>query len=216
MSTVNYFITAFVSIVSTTGIVVYIGKRIIDKTLDVGVEKYKNSLDRDLETHKATLLKQTEEFKANLQMIGLEHQIRYTKLHEERGQSMKKLFSLLIELQNKLNYFTNMFQGPEWSTDVARENEAQEAQRDLFFFFQMNRIYYPKMICDEIDEILKLSWHIIVDMSVAKITSANAGTGSERATALREWRDANKRVSSEIESATGKLQDEFKKMLGVE
>ena len=139
------------------GIVIYLGKRIIDKSLDIGVEKYKSTLNRDLESHKAELLRQTEEFRANLQMISLEHQVRYTKLHDERGQSIKKIYSLLVELQNRLQYFTSVFQGPEWVTDVDKENAAKEALNELSNFFQINRIYYPEPICTTIDEILKVS-----------------------------------------------------------
>ena len=53
-------------------------------------------------------------------------------------------------------------------------------------------------------------------MSVAKDNSANAGSGPERALALREWRNNNVRVSTEIDSTRKKLQREFKKILGVE
>src|SRR5690348_14609463 len=150
MSTINYFITLVISTVGISGIIIYIGKRVVDKSLDIGVERYKSTLEKDLETHKAALLKQTEEFRANLQMLTLEHQIRYTKLHEERGLSVKETYSLLIDLNHKLEYFTTMLQGPEWVTDQERENAARESYQKLNVFFQKNHIYYPEVICNDL------------------------------------------------------------------
>ncbi len=216
MNTLNTIVAILGSISAISGVVIYIGKRVIDKTLDAGLEKYKGILAKDLETHKATLSIKSEEFKANLQLLNLEHQIRYSKLHEERGKSIKDVYELLIDLQEKLEYFTTIFQGPNWITDLARENAAIESRTTLLKYFQRNRIYYPNVICSLIDEILERSNKIIIDMSVAKITAETASSGPERALAKESWREANYRVTSEIISARDKLQLEFKKILGVE
>lgn len=111
MNSINYISAFIISALGLGGIVTYIGKRIIDKTLDIGAERYKNSLNRNLETHRADLSRQTEEFRANLQRLSLEHQIRYAKLHEERGLSIKKIYSLLLIFKVNLNISRVCFKG---------------------------------------------------------------------------------------------------------
>jgi hypothetical protein len=216
MNTLQTILTILGSISAVSAAIIYIGKRIIDKTLDIGLEKYKASLNKELETHKSELTKGMEEFKANLQILNLERQIKYSRLHEERGKSIKETYELLIDLQEKLEYFTTIFQGPQWTTDHEREKGAIESRANLYRYFQRNRIYYPEAICSLIDEILSVSHNIIVDMSVAKVTAVDAYSGPERALAKKEWREANSKVSSEIGAARQKLQKEFKKILGVE
>lgn len=216
MNSTDTIITIVGSISALSGVMIYIGKRVIDKTLDVGLEKYKSTLSKDLESHKAELTQKTEEFKANLQIIGLEHQIRYSRLHEQRGQSIKELYDLLIDLEDKLEYFTTIFQGPDWTTDQEREKEAVESHKKLSNYFRRNQIYYPEAICSLINELLPTSWKIIVDMSVAKLTGVNAFTGPEKVLAKKEWQAANSRVTSEIVVAKNKIQKEFKALLGVE
>jgi hypothetical protein len=216
MTPINYIITIIFSTVGVGGIIIYLGKRIIDKSLDMGVERYKSSLTKDLETHKSELQKETDEFRANLQIISLEHQIRYTKLHEQRGESIRQIYSLIVDLKNKLEYFTTVFQGPKWTTDSDREKEATNSHRNISNFFQINRIYFSDSICNQFDEILKLSWSIIVDMSVTKVEAASAYSGPERAEATKKWQSINSRVTSEISTAMIKLEKEFKKLIGVE
>lgn len=216
MDTVNYILTLLFSTLGIGTIIIYLGKKIIDKFLDLGIEKFKSSLDRDLETHKSELLRQTEEFKAGLKRIELEHQIKYSRLHEERAQTIKKLYSLIIDLQEKLSYMTSMFQGPEWTKDNEREEKARESLDNFKKYFLENRIYFSLDLCNKIDEILNLSLEIIVEMSVTKTSADYDSTGSDRANSLKEWRKQNEKVTKEINAARLELEKEFRKLIGVE
>ena len=204
-------------IFSATGIsviIIYLSKRFIDKSLDIGVENYKNTLARNLESHKAELDRKTEEFRAELKKLELEHNIRYSKLHEERATVIKKMYSLLIELQGKLKDLTTLFQGPEWVSDIKRETNAKESLDSLKNFFLVNRIYFKTDLCDKIDEIIRDSWSIIVDMNLTKMNAQFSETGHERAKASNEWHKIDERVSKEINSARLFLENEFRKLMG--
>jgi hypothetical protein len=216
MDLTKYIITLIFSTVGVGGIILYLGKRFIDKALDLAVENYRNTLNRNLESHKADLLRQTEEFKAGLKILELEHQIKYTKLHEERASSIKNIYSLLIELQTKLSALTTLFQGPEWTQDRKKESDARESLDSLKNYFLLNRIYFKQSLCDQIDEILNLSWSIIVDMSVNKSKASYHETGPEAVQALKEWQEIDRRVTKEINSARLNLENEFRKLIGSE
>jgi hypothetical protein len=206
-------------IFSTTGIgviITYLGKKFIDKSLELGLEKYRNNLATSLESHKADLNKQTEEFKASLRILELEHQVKYSMLHEERASVIKKLYSLIIELQIKLSELTSMFQGPNWKKDDKCETDAKKSLNELKNFFLPNRIYFKNDLCVKIDEIINLSWKIIVDMSINKSSVAYVETGPEMAEAIRKWNDIDKRITSEINSARLSLEKEFRTLIGSE
>jgi hypothetical protein len=201
----EYILKIAASILGLGGVIVYLGRLIINRSIDLGIEQFKSNLNEKLETHKSELLRKTEEYKANLQLVSMEHQIRYSKLHEERGESIRELFQLLVELQKKLEYFTSRFQGPEWKSDKDREVSARKAHEDLDNYFDLNRIYYPAAICTKLDEIIDSSWKIIVDMSVSKVSEDR-----------KLWFETNNKVSDDLRQARLLLQNEFKKLLGVE
>lgn len=216
MNLFTQFATIIFTTISFTGILGYLGKLIINKSFDFGIEKYKGKLSKELESHKSELDKEAESYRANLQLISLEHQIRYSKLHEERGIAIKEIYSLLVQLKNKLEYFTSVFQGPDWTSDIDREKAAIEAQNNLLKFFQTNRLFFSDKICSQVDHIIKLSWGIIVDMNVAKIEATEALSGPERADAKRKWQEANSKVTSEMNTAMRALEKEFKALIGVD
>lgn len=142
MSLHSQVLTILIPTLWITAILGYLGKLIIDKTLDVGIERYKGSLSKELETHKSELNKEIESYRANLQLIVLEHQIRYSKLHEDRGIAIKEIYSVLVNLKNRLEYFKTVFQGPDWTYNIDREKAAIESCNSLLKFIQTNRLFF--------------------------------------------------------------------------
>jgi len=65
MELVKYILTILFSAAGLGGIVIYLGKRLIDKSLDLGIENYKNTLARNLEVHRNEL----EQQQKNLRQI---------------------------------------------------------------------------------------------------------------------------------------------------
>lgn len=205
MDTVNIIITVFLSSTAITGLVGYLAKKIIDKYLEHGLEKYKADLQLD-----------TEKYKSELKRIELEHQIKYSKLHEERAQTIKELYSFLIDLQKHLILFTTPFQGQDWTTDTERENDTKEVFERINQFFLKNRIYLSLPVCDKIQGILTDSWGIIVQMSVTKRSAQYNTTGPEKAQSLKEWQSLYSKIGKEIDTARLSLEDEFRKIIGAE
>ncbi len=217
MSYINFIITIIISTVGLSGIIIYIGKRGIDKALDIGVERFKSSLNKDLENHKTQLLKQTEELKANLQRLSLEHQIRYSNLHEQRALLIKRIYSLLIELQDSLNY---VIRGYESEVNIDKEknlNTADELETKLSLLFQKNGIYFSEAVANTIDEILKFSRGLIgMHLTGVAPTFLNKEGEIGGAKTHQEWVEMSIKVFTDIEDIKKKLQLDFRNILGVE
>lgn len=89
----NQIIKFFLSASIVTGGLVYITKLIIDKFVESRIEKYKNSLQQDTENFKHNLNFEAEKFRHELNTASIEHQIKFTKLYEERGQVIKLIYN---------------------------------------------------------------------------------------------------------------------------
>ena len=57
------------------------------------------------------LAKDIEKFKADLQLAAVEHQVRFTKLHERRTEILVELYELLVQAIWTTSTFTSLFGG---------------------------------------------------------------------------------------------------------
>lgn len=192
----------------------FIVKTIIAKSFDFGIEKYRIELNKEFENHKQQLTNDTEKFKADLNLISIEHNISFGKLQQERAEVIKNTYVRLIELQRKLINLTTMGQGPGWSKDIERDNAARVALDDFRDYVTINRIFLTKQVCEKILTIIGQSWDVIADMSLTKDevnSKIEMGAGK---TPLQQWRELNKKVTVEIDNTASDLEDNFRKLLG--
>jgi hypothetical protein len=209
----NELIKFFLSVTVISASVIYIAKRIVDKTLDAAIEKYKSGLDKEL-----------EEFKSQLNRINTEHQIKYSRLHEERAEKVKFLHDTLYESEKRLQYITSTFQGSEWSEDDSREKAVKSKLDELNDALELNRIYFSEELCIKIEHIISESWSIVKKMRIAKnkdkhdqhfIKQGQSYMVTNPNEYLELWNEAESFVNNEMKAARMDLVDEFRQLIGV-
>jgi hypothetical protein len=207
-----------------TTVLVYLAKLIINKAAEARLEKYKNTLARDTEKFRNGLNFESEKFKHELNTSLTEHQIKYTKLYEERGQIIKLIYNLLLDLENSLSELTTMFQGPDWTIDTERDKNANERIKMLRSQLEVNRIFFSEELCAKLDGILNDSYKITVDMYKAKMAEkANNDSSTRRrflspeelVSPLDSWRQLDMKVQTELKAARLNLAQEFRLLIGV-
>jgi len=202
-----------ISVTSLSAIIIYIGKKLVDKSLDAGIEKYKTNLNKELEL-----------FKSELNRVDTEHQIKYNRLSEQRADRINLLYKSLYELEQKLKYLTTMAQGPEWSTDTERAEDVRKHLSHLEEILELNRIYFKDELCGEIEAIIRESKKIETSIYSAKLERKknedyikmnmrhliNNPTGPSDT-----WSQTDYHVRTDIKNARLKLANEFREILGV-
>ena len=139
----------FYFLASLTGlstIVIWLGKFIIKKTVDVGMEKYKAELTMDIEKHKSELSK-----------ITLEHQVKFSKLHEQRAEKIKVIYDKVKDVEKSLKYSTTIFQGSGFSKDTERDEATREQILLLTDLVDSERIYFSDSTVARLELLLKES-----------------------------------------------------------
>jgi hypothetical protein len=206
---IQYLLTAG----GITTLLFFLFRTLINKSFDFGVEKYKVILNEGLESHKQKLLLETEKFKSELNLVSIEHNIAFGELQKERAIVIKNTYLKLLELHSGLFNLTTMFQGPSWHSDLERDKTAEKSLEEFQSYFRLNRIYLTKDVCEKIMLIIIQSKDVIIDMSFAKEDAkSNINIGDR--TPIKQWRELNKKVTSEIEIASLELEDNFRKLLG--
>ncbi|QIL75196.1 hypothetical protein [Hymenobacter sp. HDW8] len=214
----------FISVSFITGAIIFLAKKITEKYLESRIEKYKNSLQLDTEAFKNELNFKTEAFKHELQISSTEHQIRYSKLYEERGEIIKLIYNLLLELENSLSDLTSMFQGPEWKDDTEKDDKATESIKKTRNALEVNRIFFSIDLCSKIEFLLSDSQKVIHEMFIAKrLEQRNERFNKNRMSLTEEellkpskkWIELNEKVQSETKNARMDLAQEFRNLIGV-
>lgn len=209
----NEILKYFISITVITGAISFIIKTLFTKFIDAGIEKYKIGLNKDLELYKSDLAR-----------INTEHQIKYNKLYEQRGEKIQMLYTSIFELEKKLTFLTSSFQGSEWTADTLRSKDVKHHLDKLNELLELNRIYFSDSLCEKIELIIKESWSIERMMNKAKMTQKKQdyliehGRGDNIQNPmdpLNIWSEAEINVQDKINQARLELVKEFHAIIGV-
>lgn len=220
----NYILKFFLSASVITAGIIYLAKLIIDKLAESRIENYKNSLQKDTEGFRHNLSLEAEKFRHELNTNSIEHQIKYSKLYEERGQVVKLIYNLLLDLETSLSNMTTLFQGPEWIEDTEREKKSKESIKNLKEALEQNRIFFSGILCEKIESILSDSHTIVIEMFFAKNQESRNQkynqigidlTKDELLKPSDTWHVLDKQVQKEIKAARLDLAQEFRILIGV-
>jgi hypothetical protein len=198
MELIKYILTLSIGGTTVGLIVVYLGKFILNKSSELLIENHKSKLE----------------------LTRIEHQIRFSSLHSERGEIIKLLYQDLYELEQKLVIMTSLFQGPDWAKDKTRDEDAIKKYHETFNRLEKNRIYFSDELCGQISKALDYYKKIIEQMLHAKNKSKheNDGTGfrfPEGQGSLEMWMDAEKKAEKEIRDLRLNLAVQFRELIGV-
>lgn len=186
---------------------IWVGKLIITKSFDIRIESYKAGLQKEIEG-----------YKSNLSKISLEHQIKFSRLHEDRAEKIKVLYHKVIELERALIFATTVSQGPDFMNDHERDNNCFEKIRSLIQQLDLDRIYFSNSTILKFDIIIKESWEIAFQMQKVRRYAASfeefAKTGRKAPEIYYSetdlWTTATNRTENEFKVLKEDLANEFR------
>jgi len=178
-----------------------------------------NSLNKDLEAYKSTLSKDVEEFRSNLQMATIEHQVRFSTLHDKRAQVIQDLYGKLVALDTAMHSVLKIFQQVG---EVSLEEKVREYGRlhnELNEFFLPNKIFFGSETCRVVDDLLFLSRDTYFDITTYPVDPDSPEYKYGPRDLLNErheyWEKARKAFDTEIKKLKEQLETQFRSMLGV-
>jgi len=178
-------------------IVIYIGKLVLNKSSELILANHKNKLE----------------------LSKIEHQVRFSKLHTDRGESIKSIYQNLYEIERRLKHMTSSAQGPEWKENRERETESEKQFAETLIHFEKSRIYLSEELCEKIGETFDLCKEIIIDMHSAKDEATWEKQGDyvqDGKRSIDYWRNARKKAEKDVVSSRLELAKVFREIIGVE
>lgn len=206
---IYYFLA---SLAGASTIIIWLGKFIITKAVDVGIETYKAELVKDIEKHKSDLAR-----------ITLEHQIKFSKLHEERAEKIRLLYTKIIEVEKALKYATTLFQGSEFSTDDKRDNDALNLIVSLMDMVDTERIYFSDSTLKKIEPLIKESsdirnkmWNVRFNYKIYnELVKTHQSVPKDILDEMYKWKKIDERIETQFRVLKLELAKDFRALLGI-
>ena len=165
--------------------------------LSRNLEEYRSQLERDREA-------ELERLGATLQRIAVEHQVRFTRLHERQAEIIVEVYAKLDDLHHAFKEWSrhSLMAGEDELSLEAYETGALEKHNVFAVFYYRNAIWLDRKTCDSIDAILDT-------FRASFFSLATNSPPRQRLEALKEIHD-------KIPNARVLLERRFRQMLGVE
>ena len=157
------------------------------------------------------LAKDIEKFKADLQLAAVEHQVRFSKLHERRAEILAELYELLVRAIWTTSTFTSLFR---WEGDPEKNDQyviAMDAITKYFRFFDRNRIWLPTEICGPLENFAEQIRKPTVELGV--YLSIQHPTDDTLKEQMDVWHKAWNSVQDDIPELRREIEERFRSVL---
>ncbi|MEK6698734.1 MAG: hypothetical protein AABZ10_06800 [Nitrospirota bacterium] len=184
-----------------------LGKSLLEKLIARDTKRFETDL-------KAKSDAAIEQLRSDLQIRSIEHQVRFSRLHEKRATVIAELYGHLVETLWEAESFLSPM---EWVGEPDRQEKHRIAMNklvDFFQYFDKHRIYLPEEICASLEAlVLKVRSHVIAFGVYVRFhdQSLNDHTREQKEKAWSEGWDA---IKNQVPQARKLLEEEFRTLLG--
>jgi hypothetical protein len=188
-------------------VLAFAGKSLLEKLIARDTKRFESDL-------KAKSDFAIEHLKSELQLKTIEHQVRFSRLHEKRANVIAELYGHLVETLWEAESFLSPM---EWAGEPSKEEKhriAMEKLVEFFRFFDKHRIYLPEGVCGSLEKLaLEVRSHVINFGVYVRFhdQSLNDHTREQKEKAWNEGWDA---IKNQVPQARKLLEDEFRALLG--
>ena len=161
----------------------------------------------------------TDAYKHTLEIIAMEHEIRFSELHKERAQLIKDIYSKILDFRISVSNFIKYVEA-ESTPDATRALKfLGEKTVALAMTFDPNKIFFSNKLCIQIEnlfvEIKSLNINLtslLKDNSIAELLSNKNNLKSDF---LLLTKNTTVLITTKIDPIKKELEMEFRKLLGV-
>lgn len=184
--------------------VLLLGKKFAERIFDSIQEQRR--LDRT---------KVLEEFKSALQVAAVQHQVTFSKLHEERAKVIEEVYGLLAELDMAMRPLVSILRTASDPPKGKMAETAQEALRSLYRCIRKKDLFFDDATRKLMDDITNRYTSAFARMTLYPLDEP-ARTDAEDVYKAAFWKDAADMVHDDIPPLMERLPMELQKLLGVQ
>jgi hypothetical protein len=184
-----------------------LGKSFLDKLIVRDTKQFESDLKAKSDTA-------IENLKNELQLRTIEHQVRFSRLHEKRASVIAELYGHLVEALWESESFLSPI---EWSVEPNKKEKHQQAMNklvELYRYFDKHRIYLPSEVCASLEALVLNVRSQVIKFGVWVRYDDYEFTRDSHTQKLDAWNSGWDAIKNQVPVARASLENEFRSLLG--
>jgi len=154
-----------------------------------------------------------EQLRSALQIAAVEHQVRFSKLHEKRAEVIAELYKKLVQACWAGQSFVSWLQMEGGLTQEEKYVAAMNDLRTLWVFFEGHKIYLAEALCTSLGTFINDVRRPLIEFGTfVQIKNPTPETAQQH---MDTWIRVGEIFDSKIPKAREALEREFRGILGV-
>lgn len=185
----------------------FLGKSILDKLIVRDTKQFESDL-------KAKSDAAIEHLRNELQLKTIEHQVRFSQLHEKRAAVIAELYGHLVEALWEAESFLSPM---EWAGEPTKREKHQHAMNklvELYRYFDKHRIYLPPEVCASLETLIRNVRSQVIKFGVWVRYEDHQLTDESSTKKYEAWDSGWDAIQKLIPEARTRLENEFRALLG--
>ncbi|MFA4820538.1 MAG: hypothetical protein WC613_06300 [Candidatus Aenigmatarchaeota archaeon] len=150
------------------------------------------------------ITRKVEEVKAEFIKVSYEHQIRFSKLHDNRAEVIAELYSRLYDYYWAVCAFLRDFH--KTKPDEKEFKKLDDKSYEFSDYFHKHRIYFDEDLCSKIDELIPTLYSAYVPLESRDSNDKHLN---------QDWDKCAEIVRKQYPKIKESLESDFRKILGV-
>jgi hypothetical protein len=185
-----------------------LGKSFLDKVIVRDTKQFENDL-------KAKSDSAIEHLKNELQIRTIEHQVRFSRLHEKRADVIAELYGHLVESL----WETESFLSPiEWVGEPSKREKHQKSMNklvELYRYFDKHKIYLPPEVCASLEDLVQHIRSQVIKFGIWVRLEDQELSDESHTLKNDAWDSGWDAIKNQVPLARESLENEFRSLLGV-
>jgi hypothetical protein len=151
-----------------------------------------------------------EDYRARLKAEGIEHEVRFTRLHERRMEIIAELYNAITDAERAFNDWTHPLQFAGYPSKDELGKKAALAGKALREEIRKSRIWLDEDLCEQVgtlEQTLNEAW--------VEFTTYDTNDPTQKAEQMKAWYSAWKSVSQKFPALRQDIERRFRELLGV-
>lgn len=185
-----------------------LGKSFLDKVIVRDTKQFENDL-------KAKSDSAIEHLKNELQIRTIEHQVRFSRLHEKRADVIAELYGHLVESLWEAESFLSPI---EWVGEPSKREKHQKSMNklvELYRYFDKHKIYLPPEVCASLEDLVQHIRSQVIKFGIWVRLEDHKLSDESHTLKNDAWDSGWDAIKNQVPLARESLENEFRSLLGV-
>lgn len=207
METWQTILLAFGGNAALLAVLGVLGKSFLDKLIVRDTKQFESDLKAKSD---ATI----EHLKTELQLRTIEHQVRFSRLHEKRAEVIAELYGYLVEALWEAESFLSPIEWAGEPTKKEKHNQAMNKLVELYRYFDKHRIYLPPEVCASLEALFLDVRSQVIKFGVWVRYEDHELSGDSYTKKSDAWDSGWDTIKNQVPVARESLENEFRSLLG--